>query len=82
MNLPKPPKLGSSLGSTLGNTLKDPTKAGKQGVTVKTPKIKGAPDAFASPSTFFKSEDERPKHISLRNLKSFLDKKREKRAKN
>lgn len=74
----KPPALGSSLGSTLGSPStgqpKDISKVGKQGVAAKMPKPKSAPNAFAPPSTFFKSEKNEPKHPSLRNLRDFINK--------
>jgi hypothetical protein len=75
----KPPSLGSTLGSTLGKSPSQPKdlgKVGKQGVSVKTPKMKKPGDAFAPPSVFFgKSEDfQGPKHPSLRNLWSFMNK--------
>lgn len=75
----KPPSLGSTIGSTLGkspNQPKDISKIGKQGVSSKMPKAKKPGDAFAPPSIFFgKSEDfQGPKHPSLRNLWSFMNK--------
>jgi hypothetical protein len=57
---------------------KDLTKIGKQNVSVKVPKAKKPADAFSNPSTFFKSEENEPKHPSLRNLWDFLNKKHKK----
>ena len=80
---PSTPKLGASLGSTLGSTLGKPSssptdisKVGKQGVAAKMPKASKPKDAFAPPSVFFgKSEEfQGPKHPSLRNLWSFMNK--------
>jgi hypothetical protein len=53
-------------------------KVGKQATAVKAPKLKAAPDAFAPPSVFFKSESIEPKHPTLRNLWAFINKKHKK----
>lgn len=74
----KPPKLGSTLGSTLGKPPGQPTdisKVGKQGTAAKMPKMKAAPDAFAPPSVFMKSENGEPKHPNLKKLHEFMGKK-------
>jgi hypothetical protein len=54
---------------------KDLGKVGKQGVSVKTPKMKKPGDAFAPPSVFFKSESNEPKHPNLKNLWDFMNRK-------
>lgn len=57
--------------------IKDVSKVGKQGVSVKTPKMSKPKNAFAPPSVFFgKKEDfDGPKHPSLRKLWDFLNNK-------
>lgn len=74
----KPPKLGSTLGSTLGKSPsqpKDISKVGKQGTSAKMPKMKKPGDAFAPPSQFFKSENQEPKHSTLKKLWNFINNK-------
>jgi hypothetical protein len=85
----KPPKLGKTQ-PNLAGTLSGPkpslstpkpqgvTKVGMQATAAKTPKMKSAPDAFAPPSQFFKSEIDGPKHPNLRNLWDFMNKKHKK----
>jgi hypothetical protein len=62
----------------ISNKPKDLSKVGKQGVSVKMPKMKKPADAFAPPSVFFKSENNELKHPNLRNLWDFLNKKHKK----
>lgn len=59
------------------NKPKSISKMGKQSITVKMPKTKAPKSPFAPPSVFFgKSENfDGPKHISLRNLWNFINKK-------
>ena len=66
--------------SELAPVVKDPSKVGKQNVTVKLPKLKKPAGAFDKPSVFFgKNEDfQGPKHPTLRNLWDFLNKKHKK----
>lgn len=70
----KPPKLGSTLGKTPGQPT-DISKVGKQGVSAKMPKMKKPGDAFSSPSQFFKSENQEPKHPNLKKMWNFINKK-------
>lgn len=73
-NSTKPPSLGSTLGKSPSQP-KDISKVGKQGVSAKMPKPKAAPNGFAPPSVFFKSEANEPKHPNLKNLWDFMTKK-------
>jgi hypothetical protein len=58
---------------------KDISKVGKQGVSIKTPKVRKPADAFAPPSVFFgKSENDEPKHKNLKGLWDFINKKHKK----
>jgi len=71
--------LGQSLPyMPLSNKPKDIAKVGKQGTSVKMPKLKKPADAFAPPSVFYKSEENEPKHPSLRNLWHFMNKRHKK----
>ena len=63
---------------SLSNKPKDLSKVGKQGVSVKMPKAKKPADAFAPPSVFFKSENNEPKHLNMRKLWDFMNKKHRK----
>ena len=69
----KPPSLGSTIGKSPSQP-KDISKTGKQGVSAKIPKMKKPGDAFSPPSVFFKSEEDQPKHPTLRNLYDFINK--------
>lgn len=76
MQMPKPPKLDSPMKTTTN----DISKVGKQNVSVKMPKMKKPADAFAPASMFFKSENNEPKHPSVRKLWTFLNQKNKKQT--
>lgn len=73
-----PPKIPGVVSPSLGNTA-NPSQVGSQAV-VKTPKAKQMGQATDKPSVFFKSENfVGIKQASIENLRSFLERQREKR---